>query len=454
MPLETDLDDIGKLMDRVEPDEVLELASALVAIPTVNTGAMPTGNETAACEFIATWLEDIGVPSQTLESAPGRGNLIARLPGSSGEPGLMFMSHTDVVPVEQESRWTSSPFKPVVRNGRLYGRGTADMKGQLACQLVALKLLKQSGIPLRHDLVLAAAADEEHGGRYGMGWLVDNHPEKVWSPFAVNEGGGTTVPAAGTTAYLLGVGEKGRLQLEIDVAGESAHASVPWQGENALVRAAQVVNRITAYEPERDTSVELFAHLSDLAIEHAPSPASVDAMLADMETDTPRLASVLRALSRMTITPTMVSGGIKSNSVPERVTITCDIRALPGQDLVYVENQVTEILSGMDGVSFTIDNMAVSNASPFETDFASRIRSATELALDRTDLRWAPLVSTGFTDSRFTRPQGTVTYGFVGMDPTDDPMLRMEHGTDESVAVASLTTGARVMAALAADMCG
>ena len=208
-----------------------------------------------------------------------------------------------------------------------------------------------------------------------------------------------------------------------------------------------------AYEPERDTTVELFAHLSDLAIEHAPSPASVDAMIADIEADTPRLASVLRALSRITITPTMVSGGIKSNSVPERVTITCDVRALPTQDVSYVERQLTEILSGLEGVTFEIDNMAVSNASPFESDFATRIRSATEVALDRTDLRWAPLVSTGFTDSRFTRPLGTVTYGFVGMDPTDDPMLRMEHGTDESVAVASLETGARVMVALAADMC-
>jgi acetylornithine deacetylase/succinyl-diaminopimelate desuccinylase-like protein len=452
--LETHLNDIAKLMDRVDPAEVLELASALVAIPTVNTGAMPTGNETAACEFIASWLAGFGVASETLESAPGRGNLIARLKGDTGEPGLMFMSHTDVVPVEEESKWTSDPFVPVVRNGRLYGRGTADMKAQLACQLIALRVLKESGVQLRNDLVLAAAADEEHGGRYGMGWLVDNHPEKVWAPFAVNEGGGTTVPAAGTTAYLLGVGEKGRLQVEIDVVGESAHASVPWQGENALVKAAEVVRRISAYEPERDTSVELFAHLSDLAIEHAPSPASVDAMIADIETDTPRLASVLRALSRITITPTMVSGGIKSNSVPERVTITCDVRALPSQDLAYVEQQLTEILSGMDGVSFEIDNMAVSNASPFESGFAAQIRTATERALDRTDLRWAPLVSTGFTDSRFTRPLGTVTYGFVGMDPTDDSMLRMEHGTDESVAVASLATGARVMVALAADMCG
>ncbi len=327
------MDDIAKLMDRIDRDEVLELTSALVAIPTVNTGAMPTGNETAACEFIADWLANIGIPSETLESAPGRGNLLARLNGTSGEPGLMFMSHTDVVPVEEESKWTSPPFEPVVRNGRLYGRGTADMKGQLACQLVALRVLKESGVSLRRDLILAAAADEEHGGRYGMGWLVDNHPEKVRSPFAVNEGGGTTVPAAGTTAYLLGVGEKGRLQLAITVAGESAHASVPWQGENALSKAAEVVRRITAYEPERDTSIELFSHLSDLAIEHAPSPASVDAMISDLQDDNPRFASVLRALSRMTVTPTMVSGGIKSNSVPERVVITCDIRALPDQNL-------------------------------------------------------------------------------------------------------------------------
>ena len=252
--------------------------------------------------------------------------------------------------------------------------------------------------------------------------------------------------------YVLGVGEKGRLQVEIDVRGESAHASTPWKGTNSLYRLAQALNRIDEYEAERDTSTSLFRHLSTFAIEHKPSPENIDQIIAEVESDDPPLASILRALSRLTLTPTMVRGGIKSNSVPESVRLTCDVRTLPHQDEVYVAEQLAGVLEGIPDVDFEIEYMAVSNSSPFDTDFVRRIKTATERALDRDDLQFVPSLSTGFTDSRFTRQLGVETYGFHGSHPDDDPQLVNYHGTDESEGIKSLVSGTKVMLALAYDL--
>ena len=141
---------------------------------------------------------------------------------------------------------------------------------------------------LADDLLLASGADEEHGGRYGFGWLAEHHPDKIAAPFAVNEGGGVPVKVGQGFAYVLGTGEKGRLQVEIDIRGASAHASVPWRGTNALYALSQVLSRIEEYEPERDTSVEVFRHLSDLAIEHLATASNVDEIIAELEPRTRR----------------------------------------------------------------------------------------------------------------------------------------------------------------------
>ena len=446
-----DYQDLFKQVDASQ-DEILSLEQALVRIPSVNTGVMPTGNETPVAECARDWLAQDGIGAEILESAPGRGNLISRLEGSSGKAGLLFMSHLDVVPVEEEEKWRFPPFSATIADGRIYGRGANDCKALLTCQLMAMRMLKRNGIPLNDSLILASCADEEHGGRYGFGWLADNHPDLLAAPLAVNEGGGTPIEAAGALTYILGVGEKGRLQVEIDVKGTSAHASTPWQGTNALYRLAQAVQRIEQYEPERDTSTGLFNYLSTFAIEDKPSPENIDQIIEDTQERNPRFASILRALSRMTVTPTMINGGIKSNSVPESIRMTCDVRTLPHQDDSYVREQLGAMLEGIPGVDIEIDYMAVPNSSPFDTDFAQRIQAVTSMALDRNDIQWVPAISTGFTDSRFTRPLGIVTYGFSGAHPDDDPMLNKNHGTDESVGIKSLISGTKIMLALACDL--
>ena len=448
------MSNLESLLDQVDDmrDEIIALEQALVRIPTVNTGFMPTGNETEACRYIEKWLSEDSIASETIESAPDRGNLIARLKGKSGKAGLMFMSHLDVVPVEEEEKWRFPPFSATVADGRIFGRGASDCKALLTCQLVAMRLLKRNNIELKDDLILASCADEEHGGRYGFGWMAEHHPEKLDAPYAVNEGGGVPISAAGALTYLLGIGEKGRLQLEIEVRGSSAHASTPWQGSNALFGLSEVVKRIEAYEAERDTSTSLFDHLSTFAIEDKPSPENIDQIIADHEENQPRFTSIMKALSRMTITPTMINGGIKSNSVPESVRLTCDVRTLPHQDEAYVRQELGKILEGIDGVEIAVDYMSIPTASEFDTEFASRIQISTARALGRDDIQWVPSLSTGFTDSRFTRNLGTTTYGMVGSHPDDDPMLSFIHGTNESVGIRSLVSGTRIMLALAYDV--
>lgn len=435
-------------------DEIIALEQALVRIPSVNTGFMPTGDETPVCEYIRDWLAEDGIQSEIIGRVPNRGNIIARIEGNNPAAGLMFMSHTDVVPVEEEEKWRFPPFSATIADGRIYGRGASDCKGLLTAQLYAMRLLVRNGIQLEDSLILCSGADEEHGGRYGFGWLAENHPEKIRAPFAVNEGGGTPIDSPSGLTYLLGTGEKGRLQVEIEVKGVSSHASVPWQGTNALYTLQRVLQRIEAYEPERDTSTSLFNHLSVFAIEHKPSAENVDEIIAEVETENPRFASMMRALSRMTLTPTMISGGIKSNSVPESIKLTCDVRTIPHQSDEYLREQLDSILEGIPNTTYEIDYMAVPNSSAFETRLGRSIQQSTAAALGIDDIQWVPAISTGFTDSRFTRPLGTITYGFNGSHPDDDPMLSRAHGTDESIGISSLISGTKIMLALAIDVLG
>ena len=209
---------------------------------------------------------------------------------------------------------------------------------------------------------------------------------------------------------------------------------------------------IENYSANKDVSGPIFDHLSNFAIEHKPTIENIDEIIEGVESSNPSLASILRASSRMTLTPTMVNGGIKSNSVPETINLTCDVRTLPNQDENYVRTQLDSILSGIDGVSYEIDYMAIPNSSIFNSELTTQISQATSLVLESPEIQWIPSLSTGFTDSRFTRPMGVVTYGFTGAHPEDDQSKNNMHGTDESVGIKSLVSGAKIMTALAYNL--
>jgi len=443
---------LDELTTQVEESrqEIISLEQSLVRIPTVNTGVMPTGNETALCHYLQDRLAGEGIASDILESAPRRGNLLAKLPGGDG-PSLLFMAHTDVVPVEDESKWQFPPFSATVHEGRVYGRGSADCKALLTCQTMAMCILKRAGVRLNGDLVLCANGDEETGGEYGMGWLAAQHPQRVAATYAVNEGGGRPMHLPdGRLLYTLPVGEKGRLEVTLTLKGTSCHAASAWRGDNVTFKLADALRRLRKYEPERDVSLELFGHLKELFdLEEDVTTENVDRVIETLVGVMGEQAQGLRGLSRMSLTPTIVRAGIKSNNVPETATIVCDVRTLPHQDEAYVRAEVERALGRMRGVDIAIQYTARPNASPYDTPFADAIRRATAGVVQRDDLLWLPGLTGGFTDSRFLRPLGTVVYNFAPGNPAKGLPLSMAHVTDESVDIEGLVIGTKMMLAIA-----
>ncbi|MGH2562294.1 MAG: M20 family metallopeptidase [Thermomicrobiales bacterium] len=434
-------------------EETIALTQALVQVPSINTGVMPTGDETPAASVIRDKLAADDIASEIFESAPNRGNLVARLTGDGSGPSLLLMGHTDVVPVEDAAQWKYPPFSAEIADGRIWGRGSADMKSTVAAETMALILLKRHGVSPQGDLVLAAGADEESGGAYGFGWLAKHHPEKLRADVAVNEGGGNPIRHGGRLTYPINLGEKGRLEIRITVTGRGYHASAPWMADNAIYKAQPVLDRIAAYQPEVSTDAEIFRHLdAALGIADPVTPESIDQIVADLMPRNQRIASWLRAASRMTIVASMIKAGVKSNSVAETCLITCDVRTLPWQDEAYVARQLDKILDGIDGVAYEIIITATPSASAVDESFLDQIERATRLAVGRDDLSFCPGITTGFTDSRLVRPLGVVAYGFAPSHPDSDPSLDGAHNINESASIDDLMVMTRMFVALAWDI--
>lgn len=212
---------------------------------------------------------------------------------------------------------------------------------------------------------------------------------------------------------------------------------------------AEAVRRIAAYEAEIDVSHPYFrAVLAGLGLSQAPTAENID-RIADGLPDQ-ALGSYLKAASRMTVTPTMLQAGVKSNSIPDRATLVCDVRALPGQDEVFVKRELEHALQGLD-VSVDVDYTAVSNASPANSPFLGTIRSALGQALGTTEFNVIPSLTVGFTDSRFVRPLGAEVYGFAPHHPDAERSRSGVHGNNEFMEIDSLLLRTKFAIALALE---
>jgi acetylornithine deacetylase/succinyl-diaminopimelate desuccinylase-like protein len=447
---------LSQLLSAVDDahDEIVALCQDLVRIPSINFGTKDSGDELPAAELLRDKLAADGIDGTVFKPAENRGNIVADLGGGDG-PRLLYMSHIDVVPVEDEAQWKYPPFGAEIHDNRIWGRGANDMKDTVAAQAMALCLLKRAGFEPKGTLSFASCADEEAGGAFGFGWQAKNHPETLRADYAVNEGGGTPVLVDGKTIYSISTGEKGRLEIHFRVTGRGYHASQPWMADNAIYKAEELVRRFREYSPTISVEADVFRHLETLAgISATPTAENIDRLLAQIAERNPSLASRLRAASRMTLVATMVRAGVKSNSVAENCTIVCDVRSLPSQDVNYVREQATRIANGLDGVSFEVVETAISNSSPFDSPFRAHVEAATRAATGIEQLTFIPDITVGFTDSRFVRPLGNVTYGYIPSHPDDDPSLGGQHNINESTGIKSLITATKFHVALALEVLG
>jgi acetylornithine deacetylase/succinyl-diaminopimelate desuccinylase-like protein len=449
-------------------EELAGLLADLVRFQTVNYGdghpgrdGVPNGNETPCATYLRDRLAAEGVAAAVHESAPSRGSLIARLGGPGDQsgvarplasPSLLFMAHLDVVPVEDADRWPYPPFSGTIADGQVYGRGSHDAKSLAACEALVMLLLRRRGVRLGGDLAFLAAADEESGGRFGAGWVA-SHPElatQVRADVALNEGGGGAFRAPTGLVYGFATGEKGRLEVRITVQGHPGHASGPWRAQNALERAGIVLDRLRDYRPALDTSHPLFAALPQrFGVEEAVTPDTLPAVIERLQRHHEAVADTLRAASRLTLVPTMLHAGVKSNSIPAVAVITCDSRSLPRQDAGYVRAELSRLLEDLPWAEVEVDTTAVSNASPFEHPFRATCQGALRRALGREEVELVPALCAGFTDSRFLRPLGVAVYDFMPLHPGAESRDTGVHGTNERIEVEGLVARARFLMAVA-----
>ncbi len=430
-------------------DELLALWQRIVQFETVNTGIPPTGHETPCAEYLREQLAADGIAAEVWEAAPERGNLLATLPGTSGGRSLLWMSHLDVVPPGDVARWSAPPFSGTVRDGWLLGRGSNDCKGLTAAEVHALRLLARLGVRLAGDLKLACCADEETGGKYGFEAVAAQRPEALRADLAINEGGGspTRLPD-GRPAYYVANGEKGRFEARLRIVGRSEHASLPWLADSPLPRVAEVLGRLAAWQPEVVLTAPVQRVLSALCTRPVSDARELERLLADELRDRPGDAARLRGLSRMTITPTLLQAGVKSNAIPDEAVIVCDIRALPCQSPADAEAALLRLLGDIPGLHLELTATALSNETPWTAALEATLQDAL-VASGEPAAVLLPTLCTGFTDARLVRPLGTPVLGFAPLPHGTDLTRCGCHNVDEEFPLAAVLQRTRFLLALA-----
>ncbi|RJS78964.1 M20/M25/M40 family metallo-hydrolase [Candidatus Bathyarchaeota archaeon] len=442
----------GKILREVE-NEVTEVLSNLIRINTTN----PPGNESEAARYVGEILEEEGFKCEYFESTPGRGSVITRIKGVNRSPSLLLLSHLDVVPANPKE-WSVDPFSGIVKDGFVWGRGAVDMKSMTAMEIMVMKLLKRNKVKPKGDIILAATADEEKGGRMGAGWLVQNHLEKVKADYVINEGGGLAIPIDGKNVYTIQTAEKGILWFKIKAEGTPGHGSIPTAADNAILRMGKILEKIGRYRskitivPTVKQFLEELAKESELARQALSvlirKPGMADYILDKVAERDKVMAEEIRATLRMTVAPTIVHGGVKENVIPSECEAVFDCRILPGQKPSEALEELKNVLKedvDLKKLEFEVIEANEPSESPTNTSLYKQIVST--IKEFEPTCAVAPILLTGGTDSRYFRKVGSVCYGFQPMkaDLPYGEILKMVHGIDERISIENLVFGTSVL---------
>jgi acetylornithine deacetylase/succinyl-diaminopimelate desuccinylase-like protein len=412
--------------------EVTDLLSRLIRLDTTN----PPGNETAAAELLRDYLEASGVECELFARVPERASLVARIRGTGDGPSLMLLSHTDVV-LADPSEWSVPPFSGEVRGDEVWGRGALDMKSQVAANAVAIASLAREGFRPAGDLIFAATADEEVGDGFGLMWLCAEHPDAVRCDFAINEGAGDRLDLGGSIYYLCSTAEKMTAPFNVRVHGRSGHASMPGIADNALVKAARLIERIAEYRPEPQLQQEVEAFLRTVLGDVPPAADVVERARAVH----PIAAELVEPLLAPTFAPTMISASQKRNVIPALCEIGVDCRLLPGQSPEAVAGIVSEVL-GSD-IAYDVEWLTAEGGTRSALDTPLWEAVDAFVAESEPGARPLPICTAGFTDSHWLRDAfGTVAYGFFPMrEMPPELAAQLIHSADERIPVADLELG-------------
>jgi acetylornithine deacetylase/succinyl-diaminopimelate desuccinylase-like protein len=416
-------------------DEAADLLRDLIRLDTVN----PPGNETLAAEHLRAYLEANGVACELYARVPERANLVARIPGHGDGSRLLLLSHTDTV-LADPGEWQLDPWSGELRDGQVWGRGALDMKGQVAASAVAMASLARDGFEAPGDLIFAACADEEVGAGFGLQWLVEEHPNAVRAEYCINEGGGDRLVLDRRAFYVCSTAEKMSAPFRIIVHGRSGHASRPGMADNALVKAAPMVERLGAFRDEPEVGPEVAAFLQAVC---GGVPGALEAVSAARAVH-PLAGDIVEPLLGTTLAPTEIEASKKRNVIPNRCVITVDCRILPGHTQEEVEAKVARVLEGAEYDLEWIEAQG-GTRSPVDSPLWDVVESF--VAEVEPEAQVVPLLLSGFTDSHWIREAfGTIAYGFFPMRTMEPEVAaRLIHSADERIELDDLELGMRFL---------
>jgi len=376
--------------EHVSSSSLVEMTQALVAADSTN----PPGHERLAADVARQQLEPLCGPVTEVEPGPGRVSLVARV-GDGSRPTLLVNGHLDTVPADPD-RWTHDPFAGEIADGRVFGRGTADMKGGVAAAIEAVLALGRAGVELPCDVLFHLVADEERGGTFGTRALLDR---------GLITADACLVPEP--TSLEVCIAERGLLHVEVLLHGRPAHASEPRWGISAIEKAAKVV---------------LALHAADFG--HAPHPL----------------------LGAPTANAGLISGGSGANVVAERCVVTIDHRALPGQTEADTVDDVRRLIDTIDDAELSYELRPIVFGEASELSATHPWTTTVRAAITEVVGRQPRLVGMPFaTDARFVRNQRAIPAVVCGPGSIDQA-----HVDDEWVAIDSLVDAATVYASIMA----
>ena len=286
------------VISRIDADELVSLARDLVRIPSVVRAGDPTGTEAAVADYVERWLRSEGFAVEVHEVAPGRPNVLATLGDAEAGRSLLLEGHTDVVTEGDASEWTHPPFGADLADGRIYGRGSADMKSGLAAAMIAAAVIKRSGVRLGGRLVVGALVDEE-GDMIGVRHLCTTALGHTLSAAIICE----------PEQNELCLEQRGVVWARVTVRGRMAHGAMPEAGVNPITALGALLHEAPALERRLRRLCRRSPHLR---------PPTV----------TPTIAQA------------PVQGVPQSNVIPSTAQATLDIRLTPGPDAESVAKEI------------------------------------------------------------------------------------------------------------------
>lgn len=285
-------------------------------------------------------------------------NLVARLKGTRPGPRLILSGHLDTYPIGDAERWTRDPLGGEVVDERLYGRGSADMKGGIAAQILLMRVFAERVVDFPGEIVLALAGDEERMGELGTQVLIDTVPAVRGDAVLVADVGSPSI---------IRCGEKGMIWIDVTATGREAHGAHVHRGDNAIDKLIAALTDLK--------------RLEEIAIE---CPADVAAAMAAAEPLSEPLggAGERETMSRITVNLGQIDGGLSANLVPAKAVGRLDIRVPMGISVATVEARITSMLEARPDVSFEVTRRYEATWTPVDdpitracVDAASRVLS-------------------------------------------------------------------------------